>query len=107
MEGKAGRAIPQRVARTPDMYGGAGTLESPPRCKRDALGYGGSSPSAPTMKISEKAKWVGEFWSKLGFKTTVLLDKEGEPILTHAWWPELIVTRLDMSKKGEKKRTAP
>jgi hypothetical protein len=59
------------------------------------------------MKISEKAKWIGEFWSERGFKTTVLLDKEGEPILTHAWWPELIVTRLDMSKKGEKKRTEP
>lgn len=49
-------------------------------------------------KISETAKIVGKHIAKQGFITTVYVDKQGEPVLVSAWWPELIVSKIDLKE---------
>jgi len=50
------------------------------------------------LKVSKAAKVVGEHIAKQGFVTKVYVDKNGDPVFVSAWWPELIVSKIDLKE---------
>jgi len=49
------------------------------------------------MKIDKEANELGDLLNDQDFDVKILLDKDGKPILTYAWYKEIIVTKLNIS----------